>query len=172
MKRNYLLAIASMFVITACSTTSGTSPVIGYSGFDKAKTVSIAPHGNACKEMICTALGAEWNQSKPDQALLIVMIANEITGITGASLSIDGEKIVLIPTQQVTDFSSPLPELRQSAKAFIVPLALIERITTAKRVWLRVSTPTGYYEDAVIDGEDSKAYNALKRFMLSVKQNS
>lgn len=165
-----MFVVVLALVISACATTSGTDPVVGYSGFDDAKTVSIRPHGNACSAMVCTGLGAQWNSAEPDSAVLIVHVFNEYAAISGAELNIDGAKVDLSVAQMVTDFSSPGSGMRESSKGFVVPLSVVDRVLAAKRVWLRVHTPTGYIEDAVIDGpKDSKAYHALSRFMRAVR---
>lgn len=165
-----IIVAAFVLLLTACATTSGTNPVVGDSGFDNAKTVSINPHGNSCSSMVCTGLGAQWNSSKPESAILIVQVFNDYAAISRVELNIDGQKVELSSIQTVTDFISPIEGLRESSKGFGVPFSLIEKILAAKRVWLRVHTPTGYIEDAVIDGEkDSKAYHALSRFVSAVK---
>lgn len=165
-----LFIVALVFIVSGCATTSGTNPIVGYSGFDNAKTVSINPHGNACSSMVCTGLGAQWNSSKPDLAILIIQVFNEYAAISRAELNIDGEQIALSSVQAVTGFSSPSSAMRESSKGFGVSFSVIEQILSAKRVWLRVHTPTGYIEDPVIDGEkDSKAYHALSRFVTAVK---
>jgi len=47
----------------------------------------------------------------------------------------------------------------------------VRRITMAHRVWVRVGTTSGTVDGAVIDdSRDSKAYNALKRFIAQVDQ--
>jgi hypothetical protein len=165
-----LFVVFLVFVVSGCATTSGIDPVIGYSGFDNAKTVSINPHGNACSSMVCTGLGAQWNSSNPDAAILIVQVFNEYAAISRAELNIDGKKVSLSSAQTITDFSSSGSAMRESSKGFGIPLSVVEKILSAKRVWLRVHTPTGYIEDPVIDGEkDSKAYHALSRFVAAVK---
>lgn len=170
MKIPFLVILLIFFV--GCSTTMGLDPVIGHSGFDNAKTVTINPHANACKSMVCTGLGAQWNSSKPHSAILIVMVANEYLAISNAELNIDGKKINLRSVGTVTDFHNPVSgsAMRESKRAFATTVETVKSILSAKRVWLRVSTPTGYLEDAVIDDDgDSKAYHALKRFMRSVR---
>lgn len=169
MKYTFLISILTV-LLAACSTTSGTNPVVGHGGFDNARTVTISPHGNACSSMICTGLGAQWNSKNPNSAILIVQVFNEYAAISGAELNIDGRKITLSSAQTVTDFSSPGAAMRESSKGFSTSFSVIEEILSAKRVWLRVQTPTGYIEDAVIDEKkDSKAYHALSRFVTAVK---
>jgi len=159
-----------MLWVAGCATTTGTDPVIGYSGFDNAKTVSIRPHGNACSAFVCTGLGAQWNSSNPGSAILIVQIFNEYAAISRAELNIDGNIETLSSSVTVTEFSSPGSVMRESSQGFAVSLSLVEKLLSAKRVWLRVHTPTGYIEDAVLDGKkDSKAYHALSRFVAAVK---
>ncbi len=120
--------------------------------------------------MIGTGIGAQWNEVKKDQVILIIAVFNTTTAITGAELNIDGEKLTLTPTADITDMESGGEIMKKSTKGFVTKLATVEKIIRSKRTWLRVSTPTGTMEDAVIDGaKDSKAYHALKRFMDAVK---
>lgn len=158
-------------VLSGCmATTSGSKPQIGFSGFDNAKTVSINPHGNDCRTIVCTGLGAQWNSSSPDSAILIVNVFNDYAAIVDAELNIDGRRITLLPIKGVTDISNTGGNIKESSRGFIVSTDVIASILTAKRVWLRVHTPTGYIEDAVIDGEkDSKAFHALSRFMQAIQ---
>jgi hypothetical protein len=164
----YCVTIALM--LSGCATTSGTNPIVSKSGFNNSKTVSIATHGNACSTIVCTGLGAQWDSSEPEKAILVVSIINEIKAITGAELNIDGAKQTLTPTLSVTSFES-LGYIKSSSKGFVVSASTIDEIINAKRVWIRTHTPTGYMEDAVIDGgKDSKAFHALRRFMVEVKK--
>ncbi|UGA53562.1 hypothetical protein [Vibrio sp. VB16] len=168
MKKILFLSLA---LLSACSTTSGLDPDVSYSGFDNAKIVNITPHGNACEGMVCTGLGAQWSSDKPKTAILLVKIFNDYAGVIRAELNIDGRKVELTPTSSVTDFQNQ-SGMNTSLKGFVVNISLIESIISSDRTWLRVTTPTGYIEDAVIDGEtDSKAYHALTRFIAQVKAN-
>lgn len=56
-----LSSILALAALAGCSTTSGTGPNVTRSGFDGARVVAINGHGNACKGMLCTGLGAHWN---------------------------------------------------------------------------------------------------------------
>jgi hypothetical protein len=156
-----------VLVLSGCANTIGMAPQEGYSGFDNARTVNLPPHGNACTGWVCTGFGAQWSDAHPDEALLIVTVFNDTTAVMGALLNIDGEKIRLDQSQAFTSFDSEV--IKTSSKAYLVPLELVRRIVDAKRVWLRVETPDGTIEDAVIDGTtDSKAYHALKRFLVQI----
>src|SRR5438552_10205711 len=84
--------------LAGCGTTTGLSPKVSHSGFDNARIVSIAAHGNAMTGVIGTGIGAQWNEAKKDQVILIIAVFNLITGITGAGLNIDGEMLTLTPT--------------------------------------------------------------------------
>lgn len=157
--------------LTGCATTSGLAPSVTQSGFDGARVVTIAGHGNACTSMRCSGLGAQWHSTSPDSALLIVYLFNDIKGITGAQLNIDGTKVTLMATQHPTDFNIPGATIKESRKAFTVPLSVIRQVAASQRTWLRVQTTSGYVEDAVVDGAiDSKALHAMKRFLISVDQ--
>ena len=165
-----LLALPILSFFAGCGTTTGLSPKISHSGFDNARVVSIAPHGNAISGMIGTGIGAQWNEAQKDKVILIIAVFNADTGITGAELNIDGEKIALTPTEAVTDMESGGDIMKISTKGFLTELDTVEKIIRSKRTWLRVHTPTGSMEDAVIDGaKDSRAYHALIRFMDAVK---
>lgn len=166
MKRFAGLLVA---LLAGCATTSGLEPTVARSGFDNARVVNIAPHGTSCRAAGCTSLGAQWRSSAPDQALLVVGLY-EIRAITGAQLNVDGKIITLSNSRDLTAFAQ-MGYVKQSTKAFQVPLATIRELADAKRAWIRVSSPTGYIEDAIIDGTtDSKAYHALIRFLASVDQ--
>lgn len=165
-------AIAALTTLSGCATTSGLDPVVDHSGFDDAKTVTISPHGNDCDSMVCTGIGAQWSEAHPDSVILIINVFNDTTAVIDAKLNIDGEVVELGKTRGVTDLEVSGAAgiyVRSSSKGFITSIDTVRRILDSKRTWLRVSTPTGYLEDRIIDGsDDSKAYHALKRFMSKV----
>ena len=164
-----LVAFLVVSLLAGCSTTSGTGPNVTHSGFDGARVVSINGHGNACKGMLCTGLGAHWTSKNPTEAVLVVYLFNDIKAITGAKLNIDGQTYDLSTMQPFTNFNELGAPTKESRKGFIVHLDLVRKIITSQRTWLRVQTTAGYAEDAVIDGQtDSKAYHALKRFLDAV----
>ncbi len=166
------LSAAFLLFLAGCATTTGIAPTTSHSGFDNASVVTIPAHGNACSGMVCTGLGAQWSAKTPETALLMVNIINEYRGITGAQLNMDGQVLTLKKTATATTMEAS-GGMKQSTQSFIVPLSLIRDITNSQRTWLRVQTPSGSYEDAVIDGaKDSKAFHALKRFLSSVDEAS
>jgi hypothetical protein len=163
------MTLLAALLLAGCGTTTGLAPTSSVSGFDGARVVNITPHGVACSSMVCAALGVQWNSKRPDSAILTVSVFNQIVGITGAAINVDGNIIDLGRSQALTNFSRPGEMLRESSNDFVVPMSLVRSITTAKRAWLRVHTPQGSIEDAIIDGAtDSKAYHALKRFLAEV----
>jgi len=168
------LALSSFFalaLLAGCSTTSGTGPNVRHSGFDGARVVTIDGHGNDCSTIICTGIGAQWKSTNPTEAVLVVYIFNDIKGITGAQLNIDGKTHDLTIMMPLTNFSELGAVTKESRKGFLVPLSLVREITASKRTWLRVQTTAGNMENRVIDGQnDSKAYHALKRFLAAVDQ--
>lgn len=170
MKRATVLLLV-LGALAGCATTSGSDARVSRSGFDGARIVTVNPHGNACRSMSCTGLGAQWSSKTPTQSVLVVSLFNEIKAIVGAQLNIDGQVYDLSTMQPFTNFSDFGAATKESRKGFIVPTAMLRKITTSQRTWLRVTTTAGNYEDAVIDGQaDSKAYHALKRFLASVDQ--
>jgi hypothetical protein len=164
-----LLMLAGTCILAGCSTTSGLQASSTRSGFDGSRVVNITPHGAACTRVLCTGLGAQWRSNRPDRAYLAVVVFNEYAAITGAQLNIDGTVHTLSSTSS-TDFSPPgTVGVRESRRDFDVPIATLRAIAASKRTWLRVVTPSGALEDAVLDGStDSKAYHALKRFLAEV----
>jgi hypothetical protein len=163
-----LICLFTIIALTACANNIGSAPTESYSGFDDAKIITLPKHGNACGGWVCTGLGGQWNEAHPQEVLLFVTVFNDITGITGALLNIDGQKIRLKAQQATTSFDQQAMKI--SSKTFLVELDLIQRIVGAKKVWLRVETPDGSLEDAIIDGEtDSKAFYALKRFLSKIE---
>lgn len=147
----------------------GLDPAISRSGFDNAKVVNIVPHGNNNNMRYPeTGLGAQWSVVRPATVLLVVAVY-QYTGISGAELNIDGERVTLVRDGTVTDMEN-MSGVNVSTQAFLTPLSTVEKILRSKRTWLRVYTPTGTLEDAIIDGQmDSKAYHALERFMAAVR---
>ena len=173
MRKKFIAMAASALFVAACSTTSGTGPDVSRSGFDNATVVRINPHGNACSGMVCTGLGAHWSGKRPNETILVVTIFNSINAITGAKLNIDGEIHDLKVMETFTNFNELGAATKESRKGFLVPTNLVRKITTSQRTWLRVSTTSGYVEDAVIDGQkDSKAFHALKRFLAEIDRQS
>ncbi|MFU1912230.1 hypothetical protein ACLQ8Z_21535 [Bordetella hinzii] len=167
-----LASILALAALVGCSTTSGTGPRVSQSGFDGARIVTINPHGNACRSMICTGLGAQWSSKNPTESVLVVSLFNETRAIIGAQLNVDGKVYDLSNAQPFTNFSDFGAATKESRKGFIVQTDLIRKITTSQRTWLRVITTAGNFEDAVVDGQtDSKAFHALRRFLASVGQD-
>lgn len=167
MKTIYTIVLC--FALAACSNKSGLDPSVTYSGFDNAKVVSIEPHGVACSNMTCLAIGAQWNASKPSKAVIVIGIYNDYSIIKSAELNIDGEKIMIDDARTLTGLSSFNAPMMSSTKGFAVDLDVIKKILASSRTWLRVHTVNGYIENPVIQpGEDSKAFHALDRFMKSV----
>lgn len=163
------LAALVVCALAGCATTSGMAPTETKSGFSGGRVVTISGHGNACSSFFCTGLGAQWDSSTPDRAILQVHIFNDWKGITGAALSIDGRIVELQKLPGLSQFSKPGEAVKQTTQSFGVPLSLVREVVAAKKVWIRVHTTAGYMEDAVIDGEkDSKAYHALVRFLAQV----
>lgn len=166
-----LSSILALAALAGCSTTSGTGPIVTRSGFDGARVVTINGHSNASSSFVGTGLGAQWKSNNPTEAVLVVYIFNDIKGITGAQLNIDGKTYDLTTMRPFTNFSEFGAATKESRKGFLVPLDLVRKITTSQRTWLRVQTTAGNMENAVIDGQtDSKAYHALKRFLTAVDQ--
>tara|TARA_Y100001968_G_scaffold286015_1_gene286397 strand:- start:715 stop:1221 length:507 start_codon:yes stop_codon:yes gene_type:complete len=165
LRRLYFLALMGL---AGCATTTGLEPTERFSGFDNARVVDIQPHGNACTGMVCTGFGLQWNSKYPENAFMIVEVFNDITAIFGAQLNVDGNIVTLQESQLTSDFESD-GYVKNSSKAFLISMDTLRRIETAHRVWMRVETPSGTIEDAIIDGEtDSKSYHALKRFLAKV----
>lgn len=172
MRLTFVPLVFAILFGAGCATDVGLAPRVAKSGFDNARTVSIDVHGNVPTSMtniIGTGLGAQWSEARPDQVILMVAVLNDYTGIVGAELNIDGEKLSLTKAGTVTEMTS-LGSYRQSTNAFITSVGVAEKIVKSQRTWLRVQTPTGTMENAVIDGaKDSKAYHALKRFLVEVR---
>jgi len=169
MIKQVLVISGLILALTGCT---GSMPEVSYSGFDDAKTVYIQPHGNDCKGLDClsayTAIGAQWNSSSPNTAILLIAVFNDYTAITGATLNIDGRKVYLKETSTLNVHDS-LGSLKRTTQGFVTSLDTVRDILSAKRVWLRVNTTQGYLEDPIIEGESKpKSYHALGRFMAEV----
>lgn len=162
--------ILSMLILSGCATTSGLAPKVSQSGFDGSKRVEIMPHGTQCKDFSkpCLNVGAVWGSKTNTTALIVQM--QEIIGISGASLNIDGDVVDLGKPIGLTDIDTSMPVLSISQNRFIVPNDTVDRILNSKRTWIRLDTTKGIVEDAIIDEKgDSKSFHALKRFSDQVK---
>ena len=176
MKRLMLATAAAVtMILSGCATTSGLAPDISKSGFDGAAVVDIAPHANMCLSL-CTTLGAQWSSSRPDVANLRIGIydLSKFYSIRGAQIRVGQDVIDLTPEPGITQLEvDPAGVARDSHKWFTVPLDLIRRIAASNDAWIRLNTNAGTVDDAIIDnGKDSKALNALKRFLSKVDEQS
>lgn len=161
-------ALASLVGLAGCGAKTGLAAKTSYSGFDQSAVVTIEPHGAACPTMICTQLGAQWSGAYPKDVVPIVVIVGTNEIISGAAFNINGTTLQLTAPDTLTDHDFDR-FLSSSEKGFLIPLSLIDDILAADRIWLRVETPSGYFEDAIIEpGRDSKAYHALGRFREQV----
>lgn len=146
--------------------------------FDGATRVWIDPHGLDCgMSMVCPMLGARWTSRQPNEAVLQVEVINAYAAIQGAKLNIDGELIELQPLDSgaATKFSSNVdiaagaPVARRSARDYLVPLALLNRLQAAQSVKVRVATADGVVDGTFSGGKKpTKAAGALQRFMAKV----
>jgi len=165
--KTHLLILALLFNLTCVY---ALKPKVGYSGFDNARTVTLVPHGNIPKgwEMKITAMGAQWSEKHKDSVLIIVAVINDTTAITGASLNIDGEIIHMKQTGDVTGFEDR-SGIKQSSKSFTTELLTIRKILKSERTWLRVNTPHGTMENAVIEnGKKGQAFVAFEGFIAVI----
>lgn len=163
------LAILAALLAAGCATTTGLAPQQVRSGFDGARVVTIASHGNACTTVLCTGLGLEWSDKLPETAILTATVYGVWRPITGAQISVDGRVVTLGRPAGITNFSPPGDPFRISRRDFTVPMSAVRGIAASQRAWLRVQTTDGYIEHAIIDGStDSKAYHAIGRFLAQV----
>lgn len=163
-----LIALAAL-VLSACATTSGLAPTETRSGYDGARVVTVSPHGGACTSLPCLMLGAQWNDKSPDRAIITVNLHGEWKPVTSARLMIDGKEHALQPTPGLTTFNPVGQGWRESSRSFGASLAMVRSLSTADRAWLRVGTPEGTMEVAIVDGgTDSKALHAMRRFLAQV----
>lgn len=164
------IAAAVVVALAGCANTTGTGPTESVSGFDGARVVNINGHAAACRNMLCPGLGAQWSSARPESVIVTVHLFNEWRPITSAKVNVGGRTVELKPLAgAITTFSKPGDPIRQSNRDFSASLALVRELAADGRSWLRVGTPDGYIEDAIIDGPtDSKALHALRRFLAQV----
>src|SRR5690554_296212 len=106
--------------VSGCASTSNLAAKETTSGYSGKRFVEIAPHGVDCSGMVCPMLGAQWDESTPNQAVLLVGLANTYEGITGAKFMIDGKEFAAGHKVSMTDFES-LGSYRSSIAGFRVP---------------------------------------------------
>ena len=173
MKILNLIFAFSLSTLIGCAATSGMAPTVERSGFDGAQIVKISLHSNDCNPLFaqrCSSFAAQWNSSKPDQALLIIQVTGEILSISSVEFNID-KKITKLNNSNVTDFNVDYNVGISSSKAaFVVPLSFIEQISSADFAWVRINSNTSYFENRIAEGkEQGWAYHAFKRFLAKIK---
>lgn len=163
----------ALLVLTGCSNTSGLNSSIQKDSYDGSSIVTMPAHGNDCKTVVCTGIGAQWVSKSPDKAILVINVFNEITSIDSAKISIDGKEYDIKSKDGYSNFDSFSPSIRNSKQAFKVDMAMIRSIASASDVRLKVYTSKGQISDTVISaGGDSKAYHAIRRFVDDVDKQS
>jgi len=174
MKHSILMSLFCIFFL-GCSATTGMSPTVDISGFDKSKVVKISLHSNDCNPLFerCTSMAAQWRSSNPDKALLIIQINGELLNIDSVDLNID-QQITTLRSENFTDHNVDyqLGELAtNSSLAFLVDLELIRKLSTADFVWLRLNGYSEYFENRIAEGgKQGWAYHAMKRFIAKVDE--
>lgn len=167
----------SILFSVGCATTTGLPAQTTTSGFDGTKFVSMSNHGMACyMRMICPTAGFSWNTKAPNLALLKIGVLapsaakDAYYSIRSVSLNVDGKIIELDGSTKETDFKNDDIN-KTSIKDFVVPLELLRAIEASSKTMVRIDTNDGLMEDLIIgDGKDSKAYHALKRFLVAVEE--
>lgn len=163
------LILVAALAAAGCATTSGLAPSSTRSGFDGARVVAIPGHGAACAGVVCPGLGVQWSDRTPTAAIVTVHVFNELRGIVGAQLAIDGRIVTLRAMPALTNFSRPGDPLKESRRDFTASLADVRAVAQAQRAWIRVQTTDGTIESAIVDDStDSKALHALRRFLAEV----
>lgn len=161
--------LALVLACAACGHSIGTGPTVKRSGFDDAAVVDISPHG--LSDYSYMGLGAQWTSARPESAILTIC-AYSTTNISGAEAKVDGKRYDLSLADTPTQFRHT-SYLSESCRDFVGTLDLVYRMTKAKAAWVRIHTSGGSMEGFVVkDGEDSKAYYALKRFLGAVSANA
>ena len=99
-----------------------------------------------------------------------LMQVQKFSAIQKVSLRINQKVLDLQATPGLTNHRwEPILAMHLSNKGFTVPISTVREIVSSQDVWLRISTDTGFIDDAIIDsGKDSKGCNALKRFLAEV----
>ena len=180
MKRLLLCAALSLGVF-GCATSSGLNPTTSKSDFDNPKTIDIKPHGLSCKNtgVYCPTIGFRWQDDNPSKAAIrLVMIdlyGSQVIGgdyvrIGDLRLKIDGELIILKPVGSgLTSYDYDKISGRSSTQAYVVPMALLNKIHSSKETLLQISTDKGDIEDYIVKtNADTKAYHALNRFLEAI----
>lgn len=172
MKKTVAL-LATAFIISGCTTTSGLDATTSVASFDGARVVNIVPHAAmATGHSDYISIGGQWSSATPAMSSMQVKLTS-YTGyslIDRAILKIDGQDVELNKASASTQFNKmdQFP-IYYSTASFSTPIATFERIAAAKDVRIRVYTPRGYVDDIILSPEkDSKAFNAVKRFLKSV----
>ena len=158
------------------------------STFDNATVVSMTPALLADGTMAfgsnkSVKMGARWSSSSPDSAALLLFRENfagldgpAFVNIQGLDVNVDG-KIQSFDVSGITDHnvgsvSAGVAANTSSQNTVIVPLALLQTMTTAPDVRLRVRTDKGV-EDSIFSiekgvGGGDTAIVSMRKFLASI----
>ncbi|MEG3764988.1 hypothetical protein [Alteromonas sp. 14N.309.X.WAT.G.H12] len=167
-----LIVLAMLF---GCTTTEF-DPIVQTDGINHQPSVYIEPHLNGCKgEPVCTRIGAEWHDNKPNNVLFIVALSGMHTEITGAELYIDGDVVALNELIQRDEMLYRQYNIWSinwdtTHQAFLSSVAVAQRLANAESAYLTVETTNGTFTDFLYDGYGKRAesYDALWRFLHEV----
>jgi hypothetical protein len=156
------VAVCALSVV-ACAVSE---PDIYRDRFNGNRVVEIEPQRNTCEYAVaCSALGAQWDSSAFDYAALLVRVPG-IVGILGLQINIDGRISRLDPIDKLTDMST---NYQRSTIRFLIPVETIREIVHSQITMVRIRTTGITYDDQVVgDKEQSRAYEALKKFLAAV----
>ncbi|OUV22051.1 MAG: hypothetical protein CBC55_04445 [Gammaproteobacteria bacterium TMED95] len=161
--------------ISGCTTTEFDA-IVKEDGLNDKPSVFIEPHLNNCKvQPVCTRIGAEWHDAKPNDASFVVALNGIHTEITGASLNIDGETIALTELVGLDDTLYRQHNLwtmnwDSTHQTFLSSIDVVKKLANAELSSLTIETTNGTYTDTIYGGHGHRAesYDAMWRFLHEV----
>lgn len=172
-------SLITLAALSGCTTTEFDA-IVQEKGLNDQPSVYIEPHLNSCKtEPVCTRIGAEWHDEKPNNTTFIIAVSGVHTEITGASLNIDGDTIALTELVQrdamlYRQYNLWTINWDTTHQAFLSSITVAKRLANAESASLTVETTNGTYTDNIYGGFGYRAesYDAMWRFLHEVDEFS
>lgn len=175
-----LFAFSLILSLASCATTSGLNATSTQSSFDGSKSIDITPHGMSCKNtgIYCGMLGFRWDDKHPNTAFIrtqvidmagTMLVGGKFVNIYKLRFNVDGNITDLQPIGDgftKHDYDTIIG--RTSNQAFAVPVDFLRTLHSSQNVKVQLVTDKGNFNDYLItNGKDTKAYNALGRFLTA-----
>jgi hypothetical protein len=190
-----LSVIATILLVLStmggCASMTGVGLITeSVSTFDSSKTIECGPahlhdESRGIFDPIPFRLGARWNSAQPDMVALIVSYhptigsTKSFTNIQGIDININGKitshEASGTTTHDRSDYNAVSKTIYTSSKNnVVIPLAMLEQMTTATDTRIRIRSMDGYldahFSVEKIPGAADTAIVFLREFLATIRQ--